>query len=87
MPEKRMFIGCKIIRAYSLSKRSFESMKGNEWDGSEDQQGYCVEYPDGYVSWSPRRTFEEAYRMISEDEKYLLGINQGIEPATVTGHK
>lgn len=24
--------------------------------------GYAVKYPDGYVSWSPKETFEKAYR-------------------------
>ena len=23
---------------------------------------YAVKYPDGYVSWSPKETFEKAYR-------------------------
>lgn len=25
--------------------------------------GYLVEYPDGYRSWSPKKVFEEAYRV------------------------
>lgn len=25
--------------------------------------GYLVEYPDGYRSWSPKKAFEEAYRI------------------------
>lgn len=29
--------------------------------------GYLVEYPDGYRSWSPKKAFEDAYR-ISETE-------------------
>lgn len=26
--------------------------------------GYRVKYPDGYVSWSPKATFEKAYRKL-----------------------
>ena len=26
------------------------------------EDGYRVRYPDGYVSWSPKAVFEEAYR-------------------------
>lgn len=26
------------------------------------EDGYRVRYPDGYVSWSPKETFEKAYR-------------------------
>ena len=26
-------------------------------------EGYLVEYSDGYISWSPKKQFEEAYRL------------------------
>lgn len=42
------YIGTKIIHAEPQSR-----------DGKE---GYRVLYPDGYVSWSPKAAFEEAYR-------------------------
>ena len=42
------YIGTKIIQAEPQSR-----------DGKE---GYRVLYPDGYVSWSPKAAFEEAYR-------------------------
>lgn len=35
-------------------------------------QGYLVVYPDGYKSWSPKRVFEESYRMVSDKEKELI---------------
>lgn len=28
------------------------------------EEGYKVVYPDGYVSWSPKDAFEEAYRQV-----------------------
>lgn len=32
------------------------------WEQEKDgQPGYAVKYPDGYVSWSPKNVFEEAY--------------------------
>ncbi|MDR1371629.1 MAG: DUF2829 domain-containing protein, partial [Dysgonamonadaceae bacterium] len=31
---------------------------------SEDREGYKVIYEDGYESWSPKETFEKAYRKI-----------------------
>lgn len=27
----------------------------------EGHEGYAVKYPDGYISWSPKETFEAAY--------------------------
>ena len=35
-------------------------------------QGYLVVYPDGYKTWSPKRVFEESYRMVSDKEKELI---------------
>lgn len=52
------YIGCKVIVAAPEEK-----------DG---KPGYRVVYPDGYVSWSPKATFEAAYRAVSADEAALI---------------
>ncbi len=44
------YIGVKVIKAEQQKK-----------DG---RPGYKVRYPDGYVSWSPKETFEKAYRKL-----------------------
>lgn len=49
----KTYIGVKIIQAEPRSRVS---------DGSP---GYQVDYPDGYTSWSPKATFEEAYREVT----------------------
>lgn len=33
----------------------------------DGREGYRVVYPDGYESWSPKETFEEAYMQQGED--------------------
>ena len=38
----------------------------------EPKDGYKVMYPDGYISWSPKTQFEEAYRLISMNEKDFI---------------
>ncbi len=45
------YIGTKLVQAEPAAK-----------DGKE---GYKVVYADGYESWSPKDTFEEAYRLTS----------------------
>lgn len=42
------YIGVKIVKAEPKEKNGVP--------------GYAVKYPDGYVSWSPKETFEKAYR-------------------------
>lgn len=57
------YIGVKIIKAEPMNLIAAEELlqrkikKGNE-------EGYLVEYEDGYKSWSPKDIFEKAYRKI-----------------------
>lgn len=60
----RAFIGAKIIQA--------EPGPAPKGHASEGEPGYVVHYPDGYVSWSPITTFEEAYREVNTDESFLV---------------
>ena len=54
------FIGVKIIKAepQDCQKDIHLSKKGDP--------GYKVQYEGGYVSWSPKKVFEKAYRKIDE---------------------
>ena len=49
------YIGVKIVKAEPKEKNGVP--------------GYAVKYPDGYVSWSPKETFEQAYRELSRVSK------------------
>jgi len=69
----KSYIGAKIIKARPMTKDDFARMKGGIPDPNEENaDGYLVEYPDNYLSWSPKRVFEEAYRLISDGEKRLI---------------
>jgi len=72
--EFQSFIGSKIIRAKRMTHDNFiRTVKNTEPDpNAEDQQGWLVEYPDNYLSWSPDSVFQEAYRLISSKEKLLI---------------
>ncbi len=48
------YVGVKIVSAWKQEK-----------DG---KPGYGVRYPDGYVSWSPKDTFEAAYLPMGEQD-------------------
>lgn len=73
MPEELLYIGTKLIRAFKQDECSFlHSVKGQNVDNRETRSGYQVTYPDGYVSWSPKETFETAYREVTEAEMELI---------------
>ncbi|RLB13535.1 MAG: hypothetical protein DRG82_15520 [Deltaproteobacteria bacterium] len=72
MPEEKLYIGSKIITAYPLDECSFlKDVKGQDVSNRETRPGYLVKYPDGYTSWSPKETFETAYREVTDSEKAM----------------
>lgn len=71
------FIGTKMILAQPMSRGEYNEYRG--WVCPEDEnpadEGFLVEYVDGgkanhpahlgYISWSPKGVFEQAYRPTS----------------------
>ena len=64
---QRAYIGTKVVRAWP--KKAPKDVKGNNKPGDP---GYAVKYEDGYISWSPKETFERAYRPITAAEKAMI---------------
>ncbi len=58
------YIGTKQIEAKPMTRGEYNQYRG--WsipaDENPDDEGYLVKYNDGYISWSPKKQFEEAYR-------------------------
>lgn len=55
------YIGVKVVKATKMN-RDTASAKGYRIDGTSENNGFEVEYEDGYKSWSPQSVFEKAYR-------------------------
>jgi len=55
------YYGTKFVTAWPQIK--YVNDNGNYPPGNLD--GYAVKYPDGYISWSPKAVFEEAYQPIT----------------------
>lgn len=74
MNSLKLYVGAKIIQATPMTEIDFIN-KEKEQPVSEDREnrhGYKVVYPDDYVSWSPKETFENAYRLVTNGEKELF---------------
>ena len=68
------YIGVKIISAEPMDRVTFNSEKGVDIpldDANYYDAGYKVVHEDGYVSWSPKETFEKAYRKFSNDKNTI----------------
>lgn len=76
MPEEKVYIGTKIVKATPMDRATFVVEKsGNtqKIEESENEHGYKVTYEDGYTSWSPAATFDRAYREVTGAEKAMIG--------------
>ncbi len=58
------FIGVKIIHAKPMTLSEYNSNFDKVIPATKGEEGYLVEYEDGYKSWSPKDVFEKAYRRI-----------------------
>jgi hypothetical protein len=73
MNPAKVYIGAKIVMAWPCNLMDFNISQGRICRADDHlKPGYCVKYPDGYLSWSPQSTFEEAYRLVSDAEKQLI---------------
>lgn len=75
----KTYIGTKIIKAEPMTYGEFVIKSGKNIGSNvpEDANGYRVVYPDlegkgCYISWSPKSTFEKAYREIDIKEIDLI---------------
>lgn len=64
----KKYIGTKEVKAMPMALGEFIKTSGrNPYanDGKmhgDNEEGYLVEYADGYQSWSPKEIFEKTYR-------------------------
>lgn len=59
----KKFIGTKVIMAEPMTMAEAQKVLGREIKpATVEEDGYLVEYKDGYKSWSPKSVFEEAYK-------------------------
>lgn len=73
MEKMKLFIGSKLILASQMDECLFLKLfKDEDVTNRETRPGYHVRYPDGYDSWSPKETFEAAYREVSDSERELF---------------
>ena len=80
----KQYIGTKEVQATPMNRGDYNALRGWQMPENENpaDDGYLVVYPNGepnikefngYVSWSPKKQFEEAYR-VSETFKDRLTI-------------
>lgn len=61
------YVGTKFLQAEPMTRGDYNIHRGWEIPADENPEdpGYLVQYPDGYISWSPSVQFEMAYQPIT----------------------
>jgi len=95
MDEMLAYIGTKLINAKPMNRLDYNTFRGWDLPSDEDgtDEGYLVEYVnsttsntemyEGYVSWTPKVEFEDAY-MSADGMSFGLAIDamkQGFQVA------
>lgn len=71
----KKYIGTKEVSAQPMTAQE-AVIKGYKIGNHENENGYEVEYKDGYKSWSPKDVFEEAYKL---SETFIDRLNIEID--------
>lgn len=71
------YIGTKLIKAEPTNKYNFYMNEKGIDCKDENEDGYKVIYPDGYISWSPKETFEKAYLKVDDNPNLPSGVSIG----------
>ena len=60
----RKYVGTKQVEAREMTRGEYNIYRGWKIPDNENPEdaGYLVRYQDGYISWSPKKQFDEAYR-------------------------
>lgn len=86
----KQYTGTKTVKAMFMgageAKRCGANLIGEVVKKNLGNDGYLVEYPDGYRSWSPAKAFEGAYRIaethVDRMKIELSDLNERICKAT-----
>lgn len=58
----KQYTGTKTVKAMPMTMTEAQKVLGRELTQSAvEEDGYLVEYEDGYKSWAPKSVFDEAY--------------------------
>ena len=80
---EEIYIGTKIVAAEEMDEGTFfltvRPGPGNIWTG-DSRPGFKVRYEGGYISWSPKETFERAYRKMTLKEAEMVAGGQFVIP-------
>lgn len=64
----KQYIGTKIVKAEPMTRGDYNNYRGWQIPADEDptDEGYLMEYENGYVQWLPKEMFETDYKNVMQ---------------------
>ncbi|BDU82507.1 Gp49 family protein [Clostridium perfringens] len=73
------YISTKLVKAKPMTRGEYNKFRG--WDipknENPDDEGYLIQYPDGYISWCPKKQFEEFNLKVDDNKNLPSGVSIG----------
>ena len=75
----KKYIGTKLVQARPMTRGAYNRYRGWEIPADEnpEDEGYLIQYPDGYVSWSPKGMFDHSYLEVDDNPQLPSGVSIG----------
>lgn len=73
------YIGSKLVEAKEMTRGEYNKYRGWKIPKNEnpEEEGYFIQYPDGYLTWSPKNIFERAYLAVEDNKNLPSGVSIG----------
>lgn len=70
------FVGIKVLKAEPMTRGDYNMYRGWAIPENEDPEddGFVLQYPDGYISWTPAEEFKKHYAAMSL-VRYISPLN------------
>lgn len=75
-PELKSYVGVKLVHAKPMTGDDYKALKGLQTtpEIKANDQGYWVQYQDGYTSWCPKEVFEQANTCIEGQFDFSIAM-------------
>lgn len=72
----KLYIGSKLVQAEPMDEWAFlkEYKDVDNVEGKSSREGYKIVFSSKFQSWHPKKIFENAYREVTEEERYLFDV-------------
>nr|DAL45210.1 MAG TPA_asm: hypothetical protein [Caudoviricetes sp.] len=75
----KSYISTKLVKAKPMNRGEYNKFRGLDIPKNEnpDDEGYLIQYDDGYISWCPKYQFDKQYLEVDDNKRLASGVSIG----------